>query len=263
MFIRSSNVRSRSILPISLRSVVWASWEMAKTKFDDAVGRPLGIEHLHVKHAVHAHLDVVARDTHLRRNIVGLLLQRVPVPDHVHERHEDVESGAEDARKAAEPFDDVRALLRHDDRRLGDDDDGEEDENDSNDERVPLTNGLLLARRAASSLRRASPGSACPGQRASRPTRSAPTTRRLAAEPARRRQASTARRRCPISPTRVSIGRRLRVHLRQREQPRTEQRQPSTEMTANSNDLQPQWASDCQGRPAPRRCSAPTPKKMM
>jgi hypothetical protein len=30
MWARSSKVRSSSILPISLRSVVWASWLMAK-----------------------------------------------------------------------------------------------------------------------------------------------------------------------------------------------------------------------------------------
>ena len=30
MWVRSSKVRSRSILPISLRSAVWASWLMAK-----------------------------------------------------------------------------------------------------------------------------------------------------------------------------------------------------------------------------------------
>ena len=48
---------------------------------------------------------------------IACLLQRVPVADHVDERHQDVEAGAERARVLAEPLDDVGALLRHDDGR--------------------------------------------------------------------------------------------------------------------------------------------------
>ncbi len=61
----------------------------------DAVGGALGVEHLEVQDAVHAHLDVVARDADLRGDVERLLLERVPVADDVDERHQDVEAGVE------------------------------------------------------------------------------------------------------------------------------------------------------------------------
>ena len=54
----------------------------------------------------------------------------------VDERHQDVEAGVQRAAVAAEPLDDVRALLRHDDRRLGDDDEDEQGEDHDDDQQA-------------------------------------------------------------------------------------------------------------------------------
>jgi len=59
----------------------------------------------------------------------------MPVADHVHERHEDVESGLERLRVAAEVLDDIRALLRDDDRGLEEDDQAEEGEDERDNQR--------------------------------------------------------------------------------------------------------------------------------
>ena len=45
----------------------------------------------------------------------------MPVPDGVDERKQDVESGIQGRRVLAQPFDDICALLRHNDCGLGDD----------------------------------------------------------------------------------------------------------------------------------------------
>ena len=87
-----------------------------------------GIEHLQIQHAVDLHLHVVARDADLRRDIERRFLQRVPVADDVDKRHQDVKSGVEHAGIPAQPFDDERTLLRHDDRGLPQHDDHDERE---------------------------------------------------------------------------------------------------------------------------------------
>src|SRR5688572_7102012 len=92
----------------------------------DAVGGPARVQHLHVEHAVDADLDVVARDADLLRDVHRLLLEVVLVGDAVEEGLQDVEPGLDRAVVTAERLDDVSALLRHDDRGLGDDDDGEQ-----------------------------------------------------------------------------------------------------------------------------------------
>ena len=71
------------------------------------------------------------------------LLERVPVADDVDERHQDVEAGVERAGVAPEPLDDERALLRHDDRRLGEHDEHDDREQDDDEQsafhgRAPL-----------------------------------------------------------------------------------------------------------------------------
>ena len=63
----------------------------------------------------------------------GDLLQRVAVADDVDERQQHVESRVQDAVKPSQPLDDVRALLRNDDRRLRDDDQHEEREDQQRD----------------------------------------------------------------------------------------------------------------------------------
>ena len=113
-------------MPISLRSLVWASCDDREEVVGDAVRRALGVQHLQVQHAVDADLHVVARDADLLGDVDRLLLERVPVADHVDERHQDVEAGVERAGELAQALDDVGALLRHDDRRLRDDDDDQE-----------------------------------------------------------------------------------------------------------------------------------------
>ena len=81
MLVRSSNVRSRSILPTSLRSVVCASCVDGEDVVGDAVRGALRVQHLEIQHAVHLHLHVVARDADLRRDIERHFLQRVLVAD--------------------------------------------------------------------------------------------------------------------------------------------------------------------------------------
>ena len=63
------------------------------------------------------------------------LLQRMPVADDVDERQQHVKAGVQDAVKAPEPLDDVRALLRNDDGRLRDDDEHEEGEDQQREQR--------------------------------------------------------------------------------------------------------------------------------
>ena len=123
-------------MPTSLRSVVCASCDDREDVVRDAVRRPLGVEHLQVQDAVHAHLHVVARDADLRRDVDGLLLERVPVADDVDERHEEMEAGVERRVVASEALDDVGALLRHDDRRLEEDEQDEQRDEDEDDERT-------------------------------------------------------------------------------------------------------------------------------
>ena len=99
----------------------------------DAVRRALRVEDLEIQDAVHAHLHVVARDADLRRDVDRRFLQRMPVADDVEERNQDVKPGMQHAGKPAEPLDDVRALLRDDDRRLRNDDECDNDEYQTDD----------------------------------------------------------------------------------------------------------------------------------
>ena len=84
----------------------------------DAVRRARGIHHLQIQHAVDADLHVVLRDADLLGNVDRGLLQAVPVRDALDAGHEDVEARMQGLAVLAEPLDDERALLRHDDRRL-------------------------------------------------------------------------------------------------------------------------------------------------
>ena len=111
----------------------------------DAVRRALRIQHLQVEDAVDADLHVVARDADLRRDVDGDLLERVAVADDIDERQQHVKARAQRAVKPAEALDDVRALLRHDDRRLRDDDEHEQGEDEETTRRPPVMSALLLA----------------------------------------------------------------------------------------------------------------------
>src|SRR6185503_3413360 len=91
----------------------------------DAVRRARRIEDLHVQDAVDADLDVIPRDADLLRDVDRHLLQAVLVGDALHERREDVEPGLQRAAVFAPQLDDVRALLRYDDRRLRQEEDRE------------------------------------------------------------------------------------------------------------------------------------------
>jgi hypothetical protein len=99
----------------------------------DAVRRAFRIEDLEIQDAVHTDLHVVARDADLRRDIDRDFLQRVPVPDDIQKRHEEVQAGLFDVRKPAESLDDERALLRNDDDGLGNNDERDEREDDRDD----------------------------------------------------------------------------------------------------------------------------------
>src|SRR5688572_3115022 len=99
----------------------------------NAVGSALRIQNLQIKHAVHANLDVVARDTDLLGNVHCLFLQGMSVADHVQKWNEDVESGVESSAVFAEAFHDVRALLGNHDGSLGNDNNDENRQEESND----------------------------------------------------------------------------------------------------------------------------------
>ena len=64
------------------------------------------------------------------------LLERVPIADHVDERDEDVEAGAERAVVFAQPLDHVGRLLRHHDRGSADDEYHQRREHQHNNERT-------------------------------------------------------------------------------------------------------------------------------
>src|SRR5690606_15293628 len=66
-------------------------------------------------------LHVVLRNTDLLRNIDRHFFQRVPIADLVDERHQNMEPRAERLAVPPEAFDDIGALLRHDDSGLYDD----------------------------------------------------------------------------------------------------------------------------------------------
>jgi hypothetical protein len=61
------------------------------------------------------------------------LLERVAVPNRVHERHQEVQAGLLHIGEAAEALNDVRALLRHDDDGLGDSNERDNRQDDADD----------------------------------------------------------------------------------------------------------------------------------
>ncbi len=134
MLVRSSKVRSRSILPTSRAQRRLRQLRDREQVVLDAVGGALRVEDLEVEHAVDADLHVVAGDADLRRNVEGRFLERVLVADDVDERQQDVEAGVERAGVAAEALDHERALLRDDDGRLGDHDERHDREQHDDDE---------------------------------------------------------------------------------------------------------------------------------
>jgi hypothetical protein len=111
----------------------------------DAVRGARRVEHLQVQHTVDADLHVVFRDADLLGDIERLLLQAVAVGDPLHERNQYMEAGRHRAAVLAEDFDDVRALLRHDDGRLRDDDDGEHRRDDGDDQNLVHCSFLLTS----------------------------------------------------------------------------------------------------------------------
>ena len=67
----------------------------------------------------------------------------MPVANGVHEREQDVKAGPERAGEPAEPLDDVRALLRYDDRRLRDRDQHEKRQHHQDNQSSSHVSGLL------------------------------------------------------------------------------------------------------------------------
>ena len=87
MLVRSSNVRSSSILPTSLRIVVCASekWRNYNRRFRRSA---LRIEHSQIKHSIDADLHIVASDADLLWNIYSDFLEAVPITNNINERDE-------------------------------------------------------------------------------------------------------------------------------------------------------------------------------
>lgn len=79
-------------------------------------------------------LDVVPRDADLLRDVIGRLLQRMPVADGVEERHQHVKARPQGSPVLPEPLHDVGALLRHDDGGLRDDDEDEDGQHQGDDQ---------------------------------------------------------------------------------------------------------------------------------
>ena len=129
---RSSNVRSRSIFPISPQGRLG---ELAdgKDKVTDSVGGTLGVEHFHVENPVHAYLDVVPGDADLLWDVDGVLLEVVPVCDPLDERDENVESRLHRLPVLAEVLHDVRVLLRNYDGGLRNDHESQHDDDSGGD----------------------------------------------------------------------------------------------------------------------------------
>src|SRR6185503_13017794 len=100
----------------------------------DAVGCALGVQDFQVEHTVHRHLNVVAGDANLWRDVDGLLLERVLVANDVEKRDQDMKSRAQRAAILAQALDDVGALLRHHHRGLGNDNDNQKRERENDDE---------------------------------------------------------------------------------------------------------------------------------
>ena len=121
MLVRSSKVRSSSILPISLRNVVWAKLGKGEMIVADPIGGTLGIEHLEVEDAVDCHLHVITRDADLFRDVDGGFFERMFISDPVDEWQENMKPRIQRVGILAESLDHVGTLLGHDDGGLGDD----------------------------------------------------------------------------------------------------------------------------------------------
>ncbi len=106
----------------------------AKAVVGDAVGGALRIQDFQIEHAVHRYLNVVPGDANLRWNVDGLFFERMLVAHHVEEGHEDMKSRAKSPAVLAEALDHVGALLRDNDRGLGNDDDDQQCQRDNDDE---------------------------------------------------------------------------------------------------------------------------------
>ena len=223
-----------------------------------------GFEHLEVEHAVHADLHVVAGDADLRRDVDGDFLERVAVADAVDERHQDVEAGVQRAAVAAEPLDDVGALLRHDNRRLGDDDEDEQGEDRPTISRPhrPSAGSFWLdqehqlfdaSRRGSAAPRASGRGGAVAG----RPDGAAQLG---ATDGARRGMSSSG---TAMSPTSESTSRRRRVELQPPQQRVAEQQQRPDRQHGEQHQLHPERPGQVERAAEPRSAIAATPKKMM
>src|ERR1700742_2601365 len=84
-----------------------------KSIVGDSVRGEVRVHHLHIQHAVHAHLDIVAGDADLLGDVDGDFLQAVLVGYALHEGHQDVKAGGQRTAVLAEVLDDVGALLRN------------------------------------------------------------------------------------------------------------------------------------------------------